>query len=160
MNHLRMCESVDTRLSIATPAFQHPRIIKSPPESLGTRLGLAIQLVLQNSTQDTLVYSGYPCYSKVASTKNSVWVCIAPAHSACLVHRCPGLPGARDPQWQLGTLLLSVCEWVCECGCVSVCYHLFHSQIPLPVSELNDEDHPVTVGISDALYIDTVRNQS
>ena len=24
--------------SIATPAFQHPRIIKSPPESLGTRL--------------------------------------------------------------------------------------------------------------------------
>ena len=22
--------------------------------------------------------------------------CIAPAHSACLVHRCPGLPGMRD----------------------------------------------------------------
>ena len=38
MDRLRMCESVDTRLSIATPAFQHPRIIKSPPESLGTRL--------------------------------------------------------------------------------------------------------------------------
>ena len=29
---------MDTRLSIATPAFQHPRIIKTPPESLGTRL--------------------------------------------------------------------------------------------------------------------------
>ena len=42
MNHLRMCESVDTRLSIATPAFQHPRIIKSPPESLGTRLVFAM----------------------------------------------------------------------------------------------------------------------
>ena len=25
-------------VAIATPAFQHPRIIKSPPESLGTRL--------------------------------------------------------------------------------------------------------------------------
>ena len=33
-------------------------------------------------------------------------------------------------------------------------------QIPLPVSELNNEDHPVSVGISDALYIDTIRNQS
>ena len=38
-----MCESVDTRLSIAIPAFQHPHIIKSPPESLGTRLGPTIQ---------------------------------------------------------------------------------------------------------------------
>ena len=33
---------LDTRLSIATPAFQHPRIIKSPPESLGTRLDLLL----------------------------------------------------------------------------------------------------------------------
>ena len=32
MNHLRMCESVDQALN------RHPRIIKSPPESLGTRL--------------------------------------------------------------------------------------------------------------------------
>ena len=45
MNHLRMCESVDTRLSIATPAFQHPRIIKSPPESLGTRLAASILFI-------------------------------------------------------------------------------------------------------------------
>ena len=41
-SRLELSTSLVPRLSggdsIATPAFQHPRIIKSPPESLGTRL--------------------------------------------------------------------------------------------------------------------------
>ena len=64
MNRLRMCESAETRLSIATPAFQHPRIIKSPPESLGTRLSLARRLSavsVANTPRfsDTLIPTNY-----------------------------------------------------------------------------------------------------
>ena len=81
----------------------------------GEQSALAVASRTANGTGVTTVYS---CEFLAQAPGD----CIAPAHSACLMHRHPGLPGARDPQWQLRTLC--VCVRVISpfhCGGVPVC---------------------------------------
>ena len=44
--------------------------------------------------------------------------CIASAHSACLVHRCPGLPGMRDHLVAVKNFAFVCGECVCMRACV------------------------------------------
>ena len=106
-----MCSQIQSRreISVYQNSTSSPPICKTGTWSCtGEQSALAVPhgplmvlVGLQGAHTCSGRYSQYS-YELLARAPGD---CIAPGHSACLVHRCPGLTGMHDLPRQLQTLL-------------------------------------------------------